>query len=105
MAKIIKTIAQEKALQDVQTDLKSLKNINEVLTAMENIKSEKIMFSTNVVVEGKKSRKHFGLDRKTVCEVLLRQRKKLAKDIENSANQYNICLEDVEQELIDLAAK
>lgn len=101
MAKIIRSSEQTAALKEIQTNLKNLKNINSFIDYInrENNGKNDILFSASAGSE-KKLKAHFNLDKKTASELLIKQRKKLVKDIYNYSERFCILLEDCDKEIL-----
>ncbi|MCH5209465.1 MAG: hypothetical protein J1F01_00725 [Oscillospiraceae bacterium] len=97
MARIIQTQEQVEALKSVKNDLKNLKNINSFIEQTNISEADNITFSANIGGSVVK----IPLDRKTVIELLDKQKRKMQKDISTNASRFCIMLDDTDKEILE----
>ncbi len=97
MARIIQTQEQTEALECVKNDLKSLKSINDFIGQINTSEADSITFSANIGGSTVK----IPLEKKTVTELLDKQKRKMQKDISANASRFCIMLDDTDKAILE----
>lgn len=97
MAKIIQTQEQTEALTSVRNDLKQLKMINDFIEQVNRDASKDIIFCASTQGFSIK----INLDRKSVLDLLDKQKRKLQKEISANASQFCIMLDEADKEILE----
>lgn len=97
MARIIQTQEQTEALKSVKNDLKILKSVNDFIEQTSVSETDSIIFSANINSLTVK----IPLDKKTVTELMAKQKQKLQKDISYNASRFYIMLDDIDKAILE----